>query len=94
MRAKKGKIPHLTPQLLQAGGKQIRLRTVANVRSYLATLMRALKDGTETDIDKARVMIYACKVMSDLITGATVEERIDALESRQQPREEAQAVVQ
>ena len=64
-----------------------RLKTADNVRAALAWVFRQVENDT-IDPSKARVMIYACATMANIITSADLEARLEALE--QQAKEEAE----
>lgn len=63
------------------GGKKRRLRSIINVRSFVAHVLREL-EGDRMDADKARALLYGAKILAELIQGSSVEERIAALEQK------------
>ncbi len=72
------------PQRLESpqsrGGKKRRLRTIVNVRSFVAHVLREL-EADRMDADKARALLFGAKILADLIKDGDLEERIAALEA-------------
>ena len=74
-----GKPPPLTPSQLSAGGKQRRLRSLGNVRGFVASVLRRVEAG-DLDPDVGRVLLYGSNILAGLIEGEGLEARVAALE--------------
>lgn len=71
-----------------------RLHTIANVRTFVARVLRRVDAGTKPgaplDPTRARVLLYGASILAQLVTDGELEERIAALERAQShPRPEA-----
>lgn len=58
-----------------------RFRTMAGVRRFVASILANLSEG-QVDTDRARVMIYGAKVLSELIRDSELEKRVLDLERK------------
>lgn len=63
-------------------GPPKRFRTVQGVRRFVATVMDRLDRDDKMDTDKARVLFYGAKILTDLISESALEKRIQALEAK------------
>jgi hypothetical protein len=59
-----------------------RLATAANVRAFVAGVLRRVELG-ELDLARARVALYGASILGSLVTASAFEERIRALELRE-----------
>jgi hypothetical protein len=59
--------------------KRRRLKSVANVRIFVADVLRQL-EAEALEIDRARVMLYGAQILSSIIKDSEFEQRIVALE--------------
>lgn len=58
-------------------------RTVRSVRAYVGNLLIEMKDHhVAGNFEEASKMVWAAKVMADIITKTDLEKRIEALERR------------
>lgn len=77
-----------SPEALSAGGKQIRLQTVRNLRAFVAGILRVLRSGPkhpewdETFLDRARASLYGAQILGRLIEGSEHEKRLAELERK------------
>ena len=77
--------PPAPPSAAQSlGGKQPRLKTIRDVRVFVAKVLRDVKaHGDPGDPDRARVLLYGAQVLARVIYDADIERRLRALERRQ-----------
>lgn len=63
------------------GGKRraIRLKSLADVRRFLAATVNDLRNGATTE-SKAKTLGYLCSILKDVIQGSDLEQRIEKLE--------------
>lgn len=59
--------------------KQIRLKSLVEVRRFLAKVLNGL-DAGEIDESKARTLGYLCSILKDVIRDSDLEQRIAKLE--------------
>jgi hypothetical protein len=72
-------IPNPSPQ--SRGGRRRRLRTLENVRVFVAQTLRELEDHAEPgDPTVAKVKLYGAQILAGLIEKSDLERRVVALE--------------
>lgn len=69
--------------------RRLRLTSVDAVRSYLAGCLERLEAG-EIDEGQCKGRAYVCQVLVKIMEGATLEDRITALERAQEERSHVQ----
>lgn len=85
-----------TPDQLSAGGKRRRLRSVGNVRAFVANVLRAVEDQAQAeggpglgDPLVARVLIHGAQVLATIIRDTDLEERVARIERGEHLQREA-----
>ena len=60
---------------------QVRLKTLADVRRFLARVTNDLDTGL-VETDKARCLGYLCSTLQSVIRDSTLEDRVEKLEQK------------